>query len=80
MVATIVLFVGILPGIFGIATQFPGVEMPLVTRAMMAFSGFLQTHLRSICIGIGLFIFLCSIILSSDSGKAAGFRLALEIP
>ena len=80
LIAIIVLFVGILPGIFSIATQFPGVELPFVTRAMMWFSTFLQTHLRSICIWIGLFIFLCSIILSSESGKVRAFRLALEIP
>lgn len=80
IIAIIVLFVGILPGIFSIALQFPGVEMPLATRAMMAFSNFLQHNVWNICIGFGLLIFLISIILSSESGRSRVFRLALELP
>ena len=80
IIAVIVLFVGILPGIFSIATQFPGVALPAVTRAMMAFSDFLQHNVGNMCIGFGLLIFLFSIIFSSVSWRARMFRIALEVP
>ncbi|MEI7477439.1 MAG: hypothetical protein WCJ81_02715 [bacterium] len=50
--AVLVLFTTILPGIFSIATQFPGVTLPTITRVMMGASTFLQTHISSLFITI----------------------------
>ncbi len=80
VIAILVLFIGILPGIFSIATQFPGVEMPFVTRMMMWLSEGLKNNVATILIGIGLFLFLCSIIFSSETGKAKVFTIILQIP
>ncbi len=76
----LILFIGILPWIFSIATQFPWVELPFVTRFMMNLSNTLKNNVPSIFIGIGLILFFCSIILSSESWKNAVFRLALWLP
>lgn len=80
IIAIVILFVGILPGIFSIASEFPGVELPLVTRAMMGFSQFLTHNVWSLFIGIWLVLFLWSIIFSTDSGKSWGFRKLLALP
>lgn len=80
ILAVFVLFIGILPGIFSIATQFPWVEMPFVTRMMMWLSTALQQNTATIIIAIWLFFFFCSIVLSSESGKARIFRIVLDMP
>lgn len=80
LVAIIVLFVWILPGIFSIASEFPGVELPLVTRLMMWFSEFLTHNFWSVLIGMWLVLFLGSIIFSTDSGKSRWFRRLLALP
>jgi type IV pilus assembly protein PilC len=80
IVAVFVLFIGILPGIFSIALQFKWVELPPVTRFMMRLSDAMRHNLWSIMIGFGLFFFFCSIIMSSESGKAKAFRLLLQVP
>ena len=78
--AVLVLFTTILPGIFSIATQFPGVTLPTITRVMMGASTFLQTHISSLFITIWLLLFLFSIVLSSTAGRAYAFRFVLGIP
>ncbi len=80
IIAIFILFIGILPGIFSIATSFPWVELPFVTRMMMGISTALQENTASIAIWCGLFLFFCSIVLSSETGKAKVFRAILHIP
>lgn len=80
IIAVVILFVWILPGIFSIADEFTGVELPLVTRMMMNFSNFLTHNTWSIFIGLGLFIFLMSIVFSTDAGKNWMFRKLLALP
>lgn len=80
IVSIFVLFIGILPGIFSIATQFPWVELPFMTRFLMSVSDFMQHNVASILIGIWLVLFFFSIVLSSDRGKTALFRAALSLP
>lgn len=79
-IAIIILFVGILPWIFSIANEFPWVELPFVTRAMMWFSTFLTENIWSILIGLWLLLFLGSIVFSTDWGKSRMFRKVLAIP
>ncbi|MBP6910467.1 type II secretion system F family protein [Patescibacteria group bacterium] len=64
--AIFVLFIGILPGIFSIASQFPGIEMPAVTRAMIAISDFMKNNVAMILIAIGVICFSLSIAFSSE--------------
>lgn len=80
LIAILVLFVWILPWIFSIATQFQDVDLPLVTRMMMAFSTFLKTNIGTVLIWLGLLAFGISIILSSETWKARIFRVSLSLP
>lgn len=80
IIAVFVLFINILPGIFSIAQQFPGIEMPLVTRAMIAISQFMQANIAMILIVIGLLCFIGSIFFSSEIGKKRWFARLLELP
>jgi type II secretory pathway component PulF len=80
MIAIIVLFVWILPGIFSIATEFKWIELPFVTRMMMWFSNFLRNNVWSLLIGIWLTLFLWSIIFSTESWKSWWFRTLLKVP
>ncbi len=66
LIAVLVLFINILPGIFSIAQQFPGIEMPLVTRAMIAISDFMKNNVAMLLIVIGLICFSLSIVFSSE--------------
>lgn len=50
IVAVLFLFISILPGIFSIATQFNGIELPLVTRVMMRLSTAMRENVWTICI------------------------------
>ncbi len=69
IIAVFVLFINILPGIFSIAQQFPGIEMPAVTRAMMAVSDFMKNNVAIILIVLGVVCFLASVVFSSEAGK-----------
>lgn len=80
IIAVFVLFINILPGIFSIAEQFPGMDMPAVTRAMMAVSDFMKNNVAMILIVIGILCFLGSIIFSSEAGKKRGFQMLLKLP
>lgn len=80
IVAVLFLFISILPGIFSIATQFNGIELPLVTRVMMRLSTAMRENVWTICIWFGLIVFFISIVMWSESGKARAFRMLLQIP
>lgn len=80
IIAVFVLFIVILPGIFSIADQFPGIEMPMVTRVMMFISDVMKNNVAAICIIIGLLCFILSIIFSSERGKKRGFAQLLRMP
>ena len=57
IIAVFVLFINILPGIFSIADQFPGMEMPAITRAMIVMSDFMKNNIAMILIAIGVIFF-----------------------
>lgn len=76
----ILLFTTILPSIFSIAYQFPGVELPLATRIMMWLTDFFTDNIASIIIAIWLLLFFFSIVLSTHWGQTTLFRFALTIP
>lgn len=69
IIAVFVLFINILPGIFSIAAQFPGIEMPMITRAMIAISDFMKHNIAMILIVIGIICFSLSIVFSTEAGK-----------
>lgn len=80
LIAVFVLFIVILPGIFSIAEQFPGIEMPVVTRAMMFISDVMKNNIAAICVIIGVICFILSIIFSSERGQKRGFAQLLRLP
>ncbi len=80
IIAVFVLFINILPGIFSIAEQFPGIEMPLVTRVMIEMSQFMQANIAMILIVLGVVCFTLSIIFSTESGKRRWFAQLLRMP
>lgn len=80
IIAVFVLFINILPGIFSIAEQFPGIEMPAITRAMIAISGFMRDNVAMILIVLGIVCFALSIVFSSESGKKWWFAQLLKMP
>lgn len=80
IIAVFVLFINILPGIFSIASQFPGIEMPAITRAMIAISDFMKNNVALILISVGIICFSLSIVFSSESGKRRGFEQLLKFP
>jgi len=80
IIAVFVLFINILPGIFSIASQFPGIDMPWLTRAMIGLSNFMKNNLAMILIVIGIICFSLSIVFSSEAGKKRGFEQLLKMP
>lgn len=80
IIAVFVLFINILPGIFSIAQQFPGMEMPAITRAMIALSDFMKNNIAMILIVIGIICFSLSIVFSSEAGKRRAFSQLLKFP
>ncbi len=80
IIAVLVLFINILPGIFSIAAQFPGIEMPLVTRAMIGISNFMKNNVAMILIVLGIICFSFSIVFSSEAGKKWGFAQLIKMP
>lgn len=80
IIAVFVLFINILPGIFSIAAQFPGIEMPFITRSMIGLSEFMKNNIAMILIVIGIICFSGSIVFSSEAGKRWGFAQLLKMP
>ena len=80
IVSVICLFVFVLPGIFSIADSFQGVDVPMMTSIMRAFSLFLVNHwvlLLWIFVAIALIL---SVFFSTEKGKKSGFSFLLTIP
>ena len=80
VIAVLALFLYILPGIFELVKEFDMDTIPRTTRALMAFSLFLQNNITQIIVVVIGLIIGGGVAGSTQSGKRAIFNFVLEIP
>lgn len=78
--AIVIMFLYILPGIFQILLQFDGVEIPPLTQILIYLTHFFQAYIGSISIGLGIFIVLIVVFLSTEYGKILSLNILMNIP